>query len=73
MRPKQQHFGLGRSASVDVQITWPGGEQQVFEGVAGRHSYLIQQGRGIIEESDGAARESAKASSQLDEHVATLP
>ena len=52
MRPKQQHFGLGRFASVDVRITWPGGQEQLLEGVAAGGSYVIEQGSGIVSEPD---------------------
>ncbi len=57
MRPKQQHFGLGRSESVNVRVIWPNGEEQLFEDVAGGRSYVIQQGVGVVPEAgDTAAR-----------------
>ena len=44
MNPKQQHFGLGRSQSADVQIVWPNGEQQKLENLAANHTYTVKQG-----------------------------
>jgi hypothetical protein len=44
MNPKQQHFGLGRSGSVRVQIIWPDGEEQILKGVAANRSYTVHQG-----------------------------
>jgi len=43
MNPKQQHFGLGRSRSADVQITWPNGEQQKLENLAANHTHTVRQ------------------------------
>jgi hypothetical protein len=60
MRPKQQHFGVGRAESVDVQITWPGGELQTLKGLAPNRAYRVRQGVGILPETgDVAARASA--------------
>jgi hypothetical protein len=43
MNPKQQHFGLGRSPSADVQITWPNGEQQELENLAANQTHTVRQ------------------------------
>ncbi|MBW1843553.1 MAG: CRTAC1 family protein [Deltaproteobacteria bacterium] len=43
MNPKQQHFGLGRSQSADVQIIWPNGEQQKLENLAANHTHTVRQ------------------------------
>jgi hypothetical protein len=60
MRPKQQHFGVGRAGSVDVQITWPSGELQTLKGLAPNRAYRVRQGFGILPEpGDVAARASA--------------
>jgi hypothetical protein len=76
MRPKQQHFGLGGSASVDVRITWPGGQEQLLEDLAGNQSYVIQQGSGIVPEADRTTAKTTRGSawdpSQLAEPVAGL-
>ena len=44
MNPKQQHFGLGTASTVDLQITWPNGEEQRFEGLSANRAYRLQQG-----------------------------
>jgi hypothetical protein len=42
------HFGLGSAERADrVEITWPGGETQVFEGVPGRSVYAIARGKDL--------------------------
>ena len=39
------HFGLGDAQKVDeIEITWPGGERQVFRDVAARRAYSVQPG-----------------------------
>ena len=39
------HFGLGTAAKVDaIEITWPGGEVQRFDGVPARSVYRISRG-----------------------------
>ena len=62
MRPKQQHFGVGRARAVDVQITWPGGEEQTLKDLATNRSYRVLQGVGIVPEPDGVAGLSAARS-----------
>ncbi len=38
-------FGLGNAAIVDrLEISWPGGDTQTFDGIAADHRYLIVQG-----------------------------
>jgi hypothetical protein len=46
MNPKQQHFGLGRAVSADVQIHWPNGEVQDLPGLGANRSYRVRQGVG---------------------------
>jgi tetratricopeptide (TPR) repeat protein len=42
------HFGFGdHTAPVRVEIAWPGGATEVFDGVAVNHRYEIAQGHGI--------------------------
>jgi hypothetical protein len=43
MNPKEQHFGLGRSQSADVQIIWPNGEQQKLENLAANRTHTVRQ------------------------------
>ena len=49
MNPKQQHFGVGDSRSVDVQISWPNGERQTLPALAANASYTVRQGVGVVE------------------------
>jgi len=49
MNPKQQHFGVGDSRSVDVQIIWPNGERQALPALAVNTSYTVRQGVGVVE------------------------
>jgi hypothetical protein len=49
MNPKQQHFGVGDSRSVDVQIIWPNGERQTLPDLAVNASYTVRQGVGVAE------------------------
>ena len=43
MDPKQKHFGLGRSGSVDLEIVWPNGEVRKMKGLAANRSYTFSQ------------------------------
>jgi hypothetical protein len=49
MNPKQQHFGVGPSRSVDVQIIWPNGERQALPALATNASYTVRQGVGVVD------------------------
>ena len=49
MNPKQQHFGVGKSRLVDVQIIWPNGERQSLADLAANASYTVRQGVGVVE------------------------
>ena len=49
MNPKQQHFGVGDSRSVDVQIIWPNGERQTLPALAVNASHTVHQGVGVVE------------------------
>jgi hypothetical protein len=51
MNPKQQHFGVGDSRLVDVQIIWPNGERQALPALAASASYTVRQGVGVVEPS----------------------
>ena len=52
MNPKQQHLGLGGAEVVDVQVIWPSGQSQRFEGLAADRAYVLQEGVDIV--ADGA-------------------
>ena len=43
MNPKQRHFGVGKSKSVQLEIVWPNGDQQIVESLDVNRSYLIRQ------------------------------
>ena len=47
MNPKEQHFGVGLSRTVDVTVTWPNGEKQSFPGLASDRAYTISQATGL--------------------------
>ena len=47
MNPKEQHFGVGLSRTVDVTVTWPNGEKQNFPGLASDRAYTISQASGL--------------------------
>jgi hypothetical protein len=50
------HFGLGMAERADrVEVTWPAGETQVFEGVAARRIYAIVRGGQLTPRSPAAA------------------
>jgi len=55
MNPKQQHFGVGDSKLVDVQVIWPNGERQRLDGLAANASYTVRQGVGVIEGAPASA------------------
>ena len=55
MNPKQQHFGLGRAGSLDLEIVWPNGEVQRVEGLRANRSYTIRQGAAPAPETVAAA------------------
>jgi len=42
------HFGLGPDPSnVRVEVTWPGGAKEAFDGVAPRRIYTVTPGKGL--------------------------
>ena len=43
--PREQHFGLGQAATVDLTIYWPGGEVQHVQELAAGELHVIQQGK----------------------------
>ena len=45
------HFGLGSAALADlVEVQWPSGATEVFEGVGGNRIVTIREGDGIVDE-----------------------
>ncbi|WP_242617901.1 CRTAC1 family protein [Edaphobacter modestus] len=46
------HFGLGNSTKMDrVEVRWPSGGSQVFEGVAADRFYTLKEGGGLKEKA----------------------
>ena len=43
-RDMRLHFGLGPATAGDIEITWPGGERQVFQAVPADRHYVIHRG-----------------------------
>ncbi len=41
------HFGLGSAAEVEIEVTWPGGETEVFHGIKANREIHLRQGRGL--------------------------
>ena len=42
------HFGLGPdTSSVRVEVTWPGGAKEAFDGIAPRRVYTVTPGKGL--------------------------
>ena len=48
VHPKQQHIGLGKSQLVDLQVIWPGGEEQSFKGIKANSDIRIEQATGKV-------------------------
>lgn len=45
---RRLHFGLGKVASVDVEVRWPNGGVERFQGVDSNHLISIREGAGIV-------------------------
>jgi hypothetical protein len=40
------HFGLGEAQAIDkLEVRWPAGGVQVWEGLDANHKYLLTEGR----------------------------
>ena len=42
------HFGLGKSATVDVEVHWPTGASETFKNVTADQLVTIREGHGIV-------------------------
>ena len=42
------HFGIGKSASVDLSLRWPDGKSERLPAVAANQIVTIEEGKGII-------------------------
>jgi hypothetical protein len=47
--PYRQHFGLGRHATGSMEVFWPSGKRQKFEGVAANRIVVIREDRNVLE------------------------
>jgi hypothetical protein len=47
---KRLHFGLGKNDKVDVEVRWPSGLRQQFDGVAVNQFVTIDEVRGIVDQ-----------------------
>ena len=45
---KRLHFGLGQAQTVDLEVRWPSGIQQTFEGVKPNQLVTIDEVKGIV-------------------------
>lgn len=47
-------FGLGRArdeGALEVEVLWPSGKKEKIRGLAPNHSLIVQEGKGIIQDS----------------------
>jgi len=45
VHPKEQHFGLGPGVkTIDLEVTWPNGDTEVFQGLAAGQRHELEQG-----------------------------
>ena len=52
---KWLHFGIGDEAKISqVTVRWPGGVEEVFDGVKPNGRFILSQGTGIAEANDRA-------------------
>ena len=42
------HFGLGTSASADLEIFWPSGQHQSFKSLPANRLFTIREGEGVV-------------------------
>ncbi|MCG8426121.1 MAG: CRTAC1 family protein, partial [Chromatiales bacterium] len=43
VHPKEQHIGLGKTASVNLTVEWPNGERNEYRDLAAGYRYVIDQ------------------------------
>ncbi|MEJ6634936.1 MAG: ASPIC/UnbV domain-containing protein [Akkermansiaceae bacterium] len=49
------HFGLGKANEIaSLSVAWPGGEKEIFTGLASDHFYTLRQGSGAAEKANFA-------------------
>lgn len=42
------HFGLGKTATVDIDVYWPTGASENFKNVAADQLVTVSEGHGIV-------------------------
>jgi hypothetical protein len=45
---RRLHFGIGESASAELEIHWTSGLKEKIPGVSGGHLTVIKEGQGIL-------------------------
>ena len=49
------HFGLGAAESADVEIFWPSGAKETYQGLAAGKVHTIREGKGVVPGREGDA------------------
>jgi hypothetical protein len=42
------HFGLGNASKIDIEIFWPNGLREKYNGVAVNQLATIREGSGVV-------------------------
>lgn len=42
------HFGLGRAARADLEITWPSGATEALANLPANHVFTVREGQGVV-------------------------
>ena len=50
------HFGLGAATTVDIEIYWPNGLHEIFNGVAANQLIVAREGSGISRSKNWSKR-----------------
>jgi hypothetical protein len=46
---RRLHFGLGKAETVDLEVSWPGGDKQTFSKLQSNGLYIIKEGAAAAE------------------------
>ena len=55
MNDPRLHFGLGAAESADIEIFWPSGAKEMYQGLAAGKVHTIREGKGIVPGREGDA------------------
>jgi len=47
---RRLHFGLGTTATVDLEIAWPNGTRETLKGLRADRLYTVKEGAGVVKE-----------------------